>query len=53
MEFFIFKSQQVLSREFAIAMVTKIIFLAAAKPPPKRLKRIARPEMREGYTNIQ
>ena len=27
MEFFIFKSQQVLSRESAIAMVTKILFL--------------------------
>ena len=27
MEFFIFKSQQVLSRVFAIAMVTKILFL--------------------------
>ena len=31
MEFFIFKSQQVLSRESAIAMVTKILFLCGGE----------------------
>ena len=38
MEFFIFKTLQVLSRESAIAMVTKNPFFCAAAKPPRKKK---------------
>ena len=38
MEFFIFKTLQVLSRESAIAMVTKILFFCAAAKPLRKKK---------------
>ena len=47
MEFFIFKTLQVLSRESAIAMVTKILFFARrrSRRAKKRLQWTQRPEL--------